>query len=157
MRKVRLLGLLVAASFLIGCGQNPMAAIYDNDSKIASEGNSYNYYRDVKQDFDESDFTASVRGMDGMDTIWSYDCDSDSEIQINFDMANNVGDVKLVLISPDGELKTILECTNEETFEGSKSLNIKKGENRIKVVARDKAKFDVSLNIDKGSFERMGF
>ncbi|SKB67370.1 hypothetical protein SAMN06296386_103343 [Lachnospiraceae bacterium] len=157
MRKSEMFGVLLASCLLVACGANPMAEIYENDTKIASEGNSFNYYKDIEQNIEDSSFTASVHGMDGMDTVWTYNTETESEIQVNFDMALNVGNVKVVFISPDGQLDTIAECTEEETLEGTKTVAVKKGENRIKIVSREKAEFDISLNIDEGTFEKLSF
>ncbi len=157
MRKSEKWGVLLLSSMFVACGSNPMAAIYENDSKIASEGNSFNYYEDIEQSVETSSFTASVDGMDGMDTVWTYDAATDSEIPIDFRIILNTGDVKIVFISPDGELDTIAECTEETAMEGTKTVSVKQGENRIKIVSRDKAEFDISLNIDEGSFEKLSF
>lgn len=157
MRKSGILGVLLISCLLTACGSNPMAEIYENDSKIASEGNSFSYYEDIEQNVEDSSFIASVHGMDGMDTVWTYNAETESEIQIDFDMALSVGNVKVVFISPDGQLDNIAECTEEETLEGTKAVAVKKGENRIKIVSREKAEFDISLNIDEGTFEKLSF
>lgn len=157
MRKSALTGLVLVASMMIGCGQNPKVAIYNNDARIASDGNSYNFYADVDQDWEDSSYTATVNGMDGMDTVWSCNADDDSIVEIDFDMGLSTGAAKLVFIDPDGKLETIVECSSEGAETGSKAVKIKKGNNRIKLVCRDKAELDMALSIDTGAFEKLGF
>ncbi|SDB12843.1 hypothetical protein SAMN02910298_00665 [Pseudobutyrivibrio sp. YE44] len=157
MKRFCLLKLFLISTLLVACSRNPMAAIYDNDSKIASQGNSYNYYQTVDQNINDSDFTASVHGMDGMDTVWTYNADTDSDAQITYDISLKSGNVKLVLISPDDTLETIFEITNKENINGAKTLSLPKGKNSIKLVSKDKAEFDISFCIDKGDYEKLSF
>lgn len=155
MKKL-LVGLVVVGLSFTACGTNTIAAIYDNDSRIASQGNSFSYYADVKQTIDDNQYKSSVHGMDGMDTVWTLDAEDDTEVEIDFNIQHQSGEMKLVLISPDGETENIIECTEETSVEGSPVYELKKGENRIKVVSKDKAEFDLNLSINQGSFEELG-
>lgn len=59
---------------MTGCASNPMAAVYDNDAKIASNTNSYNL-NNYEQTAEDGYFTANVEKMEGMDTIWVFDAE----------------------------------------------------------------------------------
>lgn len=138
---------------LTGCS---MGAIYSNEKKIASDNNSYNL--DVKeQKIDGNKFTGNI-AFEGMDTIWKYQAEKDSLIDITYLIKLTAGKAKLVLISPDGDVVNIVETTDKsDLMEASTtSLSLKKGENRIKLVAADNAKISFEIGIEVGDFLELG-
>lgn len=138
---------------LTGCS---MGAIYSNEKKIASDNNSYNL--DVKeQKIDGNKFTGNI-AFEGMDTIWKYQAEEDSLIDITYLIKLTAGKAKLVLISPDGDVVNIVETTDKsDLMEASTiSLSLKKGENRIKLVAADNAKISFEIGIEVGDFLELG-
>jgi hypothetical protein len=156
MKKLTTLCITLALTSVLGCGQATKSSIYDDPDKIASESNSFSYYEDVDQDIEDTSCTVSVHGMDGMDTIWTIDAADDTEVSIDFELGLQSGEVKLVLISPDGELDNLIECREENYVIGDKNITLKPGKNRIKIVSKDKAEFDLNLSIDDGDFEKLG-
>lgn len=63
----------------------------------------------------------------------------------------------MVLISPDGELATLAECiSNQDNSSNNTSLSLPQGEHRIKIIAGENTKFDISLSITDGSFHELG-
>lgn len=138
---------------LTGCS---MGSIYSNEEKIASDNNSYNL--DVKeQKIDGHKFTGNIE-FEGMDTIWKYQAEEDSLIDITYLIKLTAGKAKLVLISPDGDVIDIVEITDKsDLMEASTtSLSLKKGENRIKLVATDNAKISFEIEIEVGDFFELG-
>ena len=53
--------------------------------------------------------------MAGMDTIWNFDTEEDSVIDITYTLHVSSGKIKLVLISSEGEVSIIAECDSELT------------------------------------------
>ena len=140
-------GMLVVC-LMTGCA-NPMAAIYDNDIKIASNINSYNrnnYY----QTTEDWHFTASVEKMEGMDTIWVFDAEEDKVLDITYTINVSAGKMKLVLINPKGDVSIIAECDTEMSEPIHSTLNVESGNNRIKIVAGENTKFDIEFSIQEG-------
>lgn len=138
---------------LTGCS---MGSIYSNEKKIASDNNSYNL--DVKeQKIDGNKFTGNIE-FEGMDTIWKYQAEEDSLIDITYLIKLTAGKAKLVLISLDGDVVDIVENTDKsDLMEASTtSLSLKKGENRIKLVAADNAKISFEIGIEVGDFFELG-
>lgn len=65
MRKM-IVGALLVAFLLAGCS-NAMADVYDNESKIASDTNSFNL-DGIEQEIDGNSYNATIEKMEGMDT-----------------------------------------------------------------------------------------
>ena len=156
MKAGKLLGaVLVIVCVAAGCGFNPMLAVYDNNAKIASNTNTYNLsnYEQVQSDLH---FTASVGKMEGMDTIWVLDAEEDMTVDITYQLSVFSGKMKLVLIDPEKEVSVIVECDSEmeETVQGT--LDVKKGNNRIKIVAAENTQFDIDMTLSAGELKELG-
>ncbi len=145
----------IAVCLITGCAANPMVAVYDNDQKIASETNTYNLDK-VDQTIENGHFVASVEKMEGMDTIWAMDAEKDTALDITYTLNVFSGKMKLVLINSEGEISIIAECDTEMTEPVQSTLNIEKGNNRIKIVADENTKFDIDISISEGDFENLG-
>ena len=120
---------------------NYQKSIYEDDSKIISESDSYSYVHRTSTTSGER--LKSKFRLTGMNTIYDIYADEDTTININYNVNITDGKFKIVLIAPDDEVITILE----ESGEGTKEINIKSGESRVKIVGRD-AKCDINISID---------
>ena len=145
---------LIAVCLMTGCA-NPMVAIYDNDIKIAGGTNSYNL-NNYEQSVEDGYFTASVEKMEGMDTIWVFDAEEDTSLDIAYTLNVSSGKLKLVLINPTGDVSIIAECDTEMTDPVQSALNVESGNNRIKIVAGENTKFDIEITIPEGEFKELG-
>lgn len=152
---------LTAALFLISgfaaCFNNPMTAVYDSDIKIAGPSNTYNL-TNIDQSIDGQNYICNVERFEGMDTIWTYEAPADETSELNCLISVSSGKLKLVLIEPDNTLTTIVELTAETEQENSQTfpLNLKKGENRIKVVTGADTQFDMELSVPVGTLHNLG-
>lgn len=153
--KQSLAAALAAACLMTGCAYNPMVAVYHNNERIASDTNSYNL-DSVDQTSENGRFTANVERMEGMDTIWVFDTEEEVDLDITYTLDVASGKLKLVLISPDGDVVTIAECDSEMSEPALATLNLEKGNNRIKIVAGQNTKFDIDLSIPEGEFKKLG-
>jgi hypothetical protein len=131
-----------------GCNHNDL---YSDDAKIAKSADSYSAVMSIGNT-EENEYSLSAT-MTGMQTIWRYKVDSDSEITISYMLSvSQGGKAKLVLITPNNEVIELAENTdNTETTEmQSQTIQLTKGNNRIKIVGYDKPKFELKLNVDVG-------
>ena len=146
---------MAVVCLITGCGRNPMLAVYDNDAKIASNTNTYSLinYEQVQSDLH---FTASVEKMEGMDTIWVFDAEEDTAVDITYKLNVSSGKMKLVLINPEKEVSVIAECDSGMEDFVSDTLDIKKGNNRIKIVAGENTQFDIDFTISHGGLKELG-
>ena len=94
-----------------------------------------------------------------MDTVWTYDAAEDVSAELSYSVSVYNGKMKLVLIAPDDSLTTIAEITAETALGAYQkyTVHLKKGKNRIKVVAGKDTKLDIELSIPIGEFEELGF
>ena len=130
MRKM-IVGTLLVVFLLSGCS-NAMADIYDNESKITSDTNSFNL-DGIEQEIEGNSYNATIEKMEGMDTVWTLDTEEETTVDISYDITLYNGKVKVVLIYPDGELTTLAECiSNQDNSSNSTSLTLPRGEYRIK-------------------------
>lgn len=160
MTKMRLnffgAAILSAALLLSGCGGEDMAALYDNSEKIAAETNSFNL-SGIRQVALNEHYSANIGKMEGMDTVWIYNAEEDERVDFTYLLKVYSGKLKLVLISPEGEVSTIVECEEEMEEAVSTGFNVSAGKNRIKIVAGKETEFDVDLSATAGKFLKMGF
>ncbi|MCI8736520.1 MAG: hypothetical protein HFI11_05980 [Lachnospiraceae bacterium] len=156
MKAGKLLGaVLVMVCVAAGCGFNPMLAVYDDNAKIAGDTNTYNLsnYEQVQSDLH---FTASVGKMEGMDTIWVLDAEEDMTVDITYQLSVFSGKMKLVLIDPEKEVSVIVECDSEMEETVQSTLDVKKGNNRIKIVAAENTQFDIDMTLSAGGLKELG-
>lgn len=141
----------------VGCASNYMGSFYSKDSEIASDNNSFNL-NTSEQALDETGYTGKLE-FEGMDTVWKYDADKDTEVEIGYLLSVDEGKAKLVLISPTGKIQTIvenIEATKQKELQTIK-IKVEKGINRIKLVAADKAKIEMKLQASQGKLDDVGF
>ncbi len=156
MKAGKLLGaVLVMVCVAAGCGFNPMLAVYDDNAKVAGDTNTYNLsnYEQVQSDLH---FTASVGKMEGMDTIWVLDAEEDMTVDITYQLSVFSGKMKLVLIDPEKEVSVIVECDSEMEETVQSTLDVKKGNNRIKIVAAENTQFDIDMTLSAGGLKELG-
>ena len=155
MKAGKLLGAVLVMVCVAGCGFNPMLAVYDNNAKIAGDTNTYNLsnYEQVQSDLH---FTASVGKMEGMDTIWVLDAEEDMTVDITYQLSVFSGKMKLVLIDPEKEVSVIVECDSEMEETVQSTLDVKKGNNRIKIVAAENTQFDIDMTLSAGGLKELG-
>ena len=93
--------------------------------------------------------------LSGTRTVWHYDAQKDSDIELNYLLSvTKGGKAKLVLITPDNEVITLVENTDNtvNTEMQSQTVSIKKGNNRIKIVGSNAPKLELKLRIEVGQW-----
>lgn len=142
---------------LTACASKPMAAVYDDNSKIASNSNTFSLINDM-QEIEGKSYKGNIGKFEGMDTIWTCDATEDENVELAYLISVSAGKMKLVLIAPDNSLTTIAEITPETKLDDFQTymLPLKKGENRIKVVAGEDTQIDMELSIPVGEFSELG-
>lgn len=94
-----------------------------------------------------------------MDTIWTCNSDSKSEVEVSYLLSVTKGMAKLVLIKPDGELETIVESEKEVDRNNitSTKIALEKGENILKLVGKNDARIYLNLKVSSGKLYKIGF
>lgn len=96
--------------------------------------------------------------MEGMDTVWKYEASEDTEVTFEWKLNVSSGKAKFVLIDPDGNLSTLVECKAESGGEqdGTETFEMKKGENRVKLVGAEKTSLEYEFTADEGNVQTLG-
>ncbi len=149
--------LMVVAYIVIQGLLHPMNQIYNHTDKMLSKENSYNLFMQ-EQSIIDTTYEANME-LEGMGMIWTYQATSDETIDIRYLLKNSQGQAKLVLVKADGEIQTIVETKGNNNMDATQMVRVTltKGENFIKVVAKDHAKIEVKLEAPKGNFKKLGF
>lgn len=156
MKKIFVITVICLLFGLTGCRQNEMTSIYNNEKKIAEVSNSFGY-DDFQQEIDNNILSISYERLNGMDTVWLYEANEDMDLDITYQFIVSKGKAKLVHILPDNTNQIIVE-KNKDTAatEKTSTIFLKKGTNRIKIVAADNADLKMEISIPAGAYEKMG-
>jgi hypothetical protein len=148
---------VVTAVLISGCVMNTGARVYDSDRAIASSSNSYNL-TDYTGNQNGNTVSGSAEKLEGMDTVWSYEAEEEKEVTLSWKLNVSSGKAKFVLINPDGELTTLVECFAGEDSEQSSSgtFEIKQGENRVKLVGAENTSLEYEFTADEGEVSSFG-
>ncbi|MBE6052920.1 MAG: 50S ribosomal protein L7ae [Clostridium sartagoforme] len=149
--------LFLLAILLTGCSGKNVSLIYSDNNKISSSADTFNI--DIKeQKIDGEKFVGIIKKIEGIDTIWTYEAEEDKKLDMKYLLNVRKGKVKLVLISPDNTITNIIERTNESpiTNYATSTIQIKKGFNRIKLVAEKKSSGEFDIEIPCGNFKELG-
>ena len=157
MKKLIISSCILCAVIFSGCELHIMNSIYSNENKISSETNSFTL-NDNNQIINDQEYEGKIN-FEGMDTIWTFNAEEESEVEISYVLSVNKGSAKLVLIKSDGTLETLIESSSKAPNDNATStkLSLKKGEHRIKLVAKNDAEIDLQFKASKGKINKIGF
>ena len=93
-----------------------------------------------------------------MDTIWEFDADETEEVNISYSLTVTAGRAKLVYVSPDRTVTTLVECIadgkNEQS--ASETIEVEEGENRIRLVGAEGTSLEYEFTADAGEVKTFG-
>ncbi|AEB76386.1 hypothetical protein [Clostridium botulinum] len=140
-------------TLLIVCNCDVTNNVYNN--KIA---NQYDSFRidEIHENIEPGIYSCRLK-LSGSLTIWEYKSDKNLNLEISYILSVKCGKAKIVLISSDNKVITIVQNTDRLIQENKMNVNIpiKKGINRIKVVGYHKADIDMELQIKEGKFKNL--
>lgn len=146
MRKIKkaiiFLSSILLTFSITGCSISEyQKSIYKDDSKIASQADSYSFRNRVGS---TSSGKSSVKfgTFYGMDTLWTIEATKETSISLDIDVRVDSGDFKVVLINPDNRVIVIAEGQKS----GTQELKLQMGKSRIKIVGSN-AKGEAKLSI----------
>lgn len=149
---------ILIAAVLVLAACSGIAAIYEDETKILDDSDTYNLVS-VKQTITDQQLSFTADKIEGTETIWTYDAEEATELDMAGLITVTSGKAKLVFLSPDDNLTSLIEITepNGEGEEFRSTLPVKEGRNRIKIVAGEDTKLDLELTIPEGEFHSLGF
>lgn len=131
---------------LAGCSNEFAEREYNSDNKIAQSEDRYAKQCSVFNPIDGG-YSLVVSKFDGRETLWTESVDADKEIEIEIKLTLSEGTVKIVHVDEEGNITTIIECTSDSATDEyiSKTVSLKEGRNRIKIVGYDCEDIDLEL------------
>ena len=157
MKRSKLLFVMIAVILaLAGCALILQVDVYDDEEALARTSNTYRIIgksvRIVNQNC-----VGSMQRFEGMNTLWTSTVSNDGSIDITYKLSVSGGKLKLVLITPDDTVTTLVETTPDTTMEdyGTISVEVKKGDNRIKLVGSGVEKLNFDITIPIGEFHTL--
>ena len=142
---------------LPGCVMNTGARVYDNEKALAGDANSYNLVNYSSNHSDQT-VSGSAEKLEGMDIIWEFDADETEEVNISYSLTVTSGRAKLVYVSPDRTVTTLVECIadgkNEQS--ASETIEVEEGENRIRLVGAEGTSLEYEFTADAGEVKTFG-
>ena len=158
MKKVwKIIAAGLSIMLLPGCALNTGARVYDDEKALAADYNSYNLIN-FSGSQSENTVSGSAERLEGVDTIWEFDAQEQAEVNIFCHLTVTSGKAKLVYVDPDGTVSTLLECSAGEDggMSASETIEVKEGENRIRLVGAEDTGLEYEFTADKGEVEAFG-
>lgn len=122
--------LAVIAAVLAGCGPGAkQRGIYDDESQIVESGDSYSFAERLGG-ADEGALDLEYAGFYGVQTIWTVSSEQATKLSIEFDSQVRKGKFKLVLVTPEQQLITVLDHEGD----GKGEVAISAGDYALKIV-----------------------
>lgn len=139
---------------LAGCGNEFAEKEYNDTDKIAAKEDRYAKTKSVANSIDNV-YTLEVQKFDGRETICTKNIKKSKDIDIEIKLSLSEGTAKIVLVNEDGEVSTIIECTQDDCVaEGIvKTVSLKKGVNRFKIVGYGCKNLDLEWEIAEDVYD----
>lgn len=125
---------LLFVTVMAGCaaGQDKQK-LFDDDAAIAQDGDSYTFvHRTGSTDSDEA-IALAYTDFSGVQTIWTMEVSAPSKVDLAFNSTVETGDFKVVLVTPDKAVFTLLSGTQQ----GAATQELKPGKYAVKLVGRN--------------------
>jgi len=141
LKHIVLPALMIAALLFSSCLNQNQKNVYNDDNKIASEGDSYTFISKVGK-ARESSFSFNYEGFTGKYTVLKITAEKETVITLELISEVKRGEFKLCLVNSALEVKTISEGSQDSSL----PFTITAGDNRI-IMVGSKAKGTVSCSL----------
>lgn len=130
-------------------------SVYSDDKLIASDDIKYKaafamYIDGHKFNEQEMGLHIGEAFISGAYTFFNVNLKSDSELTVKYKVLNDSDDFKIVLVTPDNKVKTIAQSGS-----GTQKLQLSKGRNQLKMVARNRATASIDFRFNKSEIEKL--
>ncbi len=154
LKRVKVLFLLCILLLLCtSCTTSP--DFYTDDIKIASEQCNYASTFQM-QNIVGNEYRGDM-GFEGLATLWSSSAEAYQEVPLSYFLGVTAGQAKLVLVTAEGDLTTITEVSADQEPEqqGTLSLPLQKGKNRLRLAALPGTRLTIQLQTNTGTFQML--
>lgn len=157
-RKHAFLTLIITVSTVAsGCVNVKPNNNYDAESVLVKDYDTV-ALESVKDTPNGPDYTGAVQ-LTGSSVIWTYDSPVNAEYKALCKMTVTTGKAKLIFIDAENKVTTLIECDASTSSDEPVAfiLPATSGVNRIKLVGKDKATVQLSLDLDVGKAHSVDF
>lgn len=146
MKKHYIIWIMVICMFMTGCNNRFAENEYNSVDKIVESEDRYAKESSVFNPIDGG-YSLTVSKFDGRQTLWTDTLENNENIEFEFSFALTNGQAKVVHIDAKGNVTTLIECTADTSTDGyvTKTVSMKSGENRIKIVGYDCENIDLEM------------
>lgn len=131
--------------FVTACSNEFAAEDYENNEKISQN----DHYSKVMSVFNTMDggYSLTADKFNGYETLWTKSLKEDTDLEIRLDLSLTRGQAKVVHIDSGDNVTKLVECTPDTSTDGyvSKTVSLKKGRNRLKIVGYDCDELDLKM------------
>lgn len=123
---------------------------YNSNEKISLMNDHYAKEFSVFNSTNE-EISLTISKFNGRETLWTKKLDKNRDIEINLSFRLSKGQAKIVHIDNDNNVTTIIECVPDTSTDGfvTKTISLKSGQNRLKIVGYDCENIDVKIEFSK--------
>ena len=154
-RKKKWLICYILLACLLLCA-NYLESLYPLDYMIGSDEDHYKFH--WSEHPPKGDIYKVKISLSGFDTCWEYTAPKDMVIEMTYSLSVYTGKAKLVLVSPFKQVSTLAENITQTTEEPLRKIQVhlKEGKNKIKLVTSSRTELFLQINIEEGTFIKLG-
>ena len=135
---------------LTGCSGNAGRDVYGDDAKIAGEDRYQ--IGSFSGNVDSTSYSGTFLNASGSRSLWVYSASAPETHEIDCTLSLEKGRAKLVLVTPEGSVATLLEVSATSPVDTSVlTLEVPKGESVLKIVMDDVSEMTMALRFDGGT------
>ena len=135
---------------LTGCGNEFAKQEYNDAEKIAQIEDRYAKENSVFNPINGG-YALTASKFNGRQTLWNKTVEENADMEVRLDLSVSSGHVKVVHIDCDNSITVLAECSQANSDKQSvmKSLSLKVGLNRFKIVGYNCKDIDLKLYFDE--------
>ncbi|HAO61966.1 MAG TPA: hypothetical protein DCQ90_08720 [Erysipelotrichaceae bacterium] len=145
--RIKTILLILLIGLVSGCSQlnSYQAGIYDDDAKIANQGDSYTFANRLGS-IKETSLHLEFGGFYGKQTVWTIEANEKGIVWLDVEIKLDGGRFKICLVDANREVTVIAENETDEVIQ----VEVPQGKNYLVLVGKNaKGNARISLRIDE--------
>ncbi|MHC1734727.1 MAG: hypothetical protein AB9921_03555 [Erysipelotrichaceae bacterium] len=141
--RIKIILLILLIGFVSGCSQlnSYQAGIYDDDAKIANQGDSYTFGNRLGS-IKETSLHLEFSGFYGKQTVWTIEANENGIVRLDVEIALDSGKFKLCRVDADHRVDVIAEGEIDKVIQAE----VTRGKNTFVIVGKNaKGEIDVKI------------
>lgn len=150
LKKLKIILISLLFLLVMACSNEFARQEYNSNEKISLMNDHYAKEFSVFNSTNE-EISLTISKFNGRETLWTKKLDKNRDIEINLSFRLSKGQAKIIHIDNDNNVTTIIECVPDTSTDGfvTKTISLKRGQNRLKIVGYDCENIDVKIEFSK--------